>query len=492
MRTVHRALFDAATPSSPSQKVAGSSNEVSTSNVEHTTFIPTSLREELSWFNFDCIADLLGFFSKELTRASRMDLTPDQAKDSVRLVRNLLLESNSLIDCDKLYAGLKSLKRRDNTPVKPGTRYSTLLSLKKLACYLLQERAFLPAHRDLLNTLISRISEWQPKIAKQRSQRRTELWKKDSQNLAELDFSLAWREDLYANYLQLLQDPSSTLSDHLQCRAFILLRIVSENPSRSGAILNITVPDILKVPTPRTEDSHVDLVISKHKTDATSCAYITCSVELFRLLRLFATIRQKWTKDDGSDQILFVSQSGVPMQSSNLITTVNSLYHKLGGRGHMTPTFSRKRTARLAAAENSGMTQNMAATGMNHSISTHRRFYAGERPSEEETRRASSKVHSFLKEHSTYRVNTDTTTSDRSKLSSDSPPSSPNSEKRRTEYTSAQNRALKTAFKEGLQSGNTISISDIKEKLESDENLKALLSTRSPRQIYDKLRHMND
>lgn len=484
-----------------------------------------TLSEQLAWFEFSNLSELFEWFKTELMRPSRQNKSREKATDCVRLVRGVLETSQSITDVDKIYSGLEGLKRVDGKLCQPGTKYAALLGLKRLYTYLKQDRARVVQVVQLLDQLIERFSEWQPKFSALKSRRRSEVFKLDGLNLSKLDFSLAWNREYHEKYLEILSSDDASLANKIEARNFALLRIICENASRTGAICNITTDDILNCPRPDpSSNESVEITVSDHKTGNKGCAFISCSTQLFELLESLVKLSLTWsTKARSSDQEsptkchLFLSSLGKRMSCSNVVSCVNTIYSKLGGQGRMSCTASRKRCARIAVRQKSATLHRKFAQAMNHSLNVHERFYSG-RPDQghdAQTQVYTSEMHQFLARHKHERVETitqpatDPSVNDSSDFSQriinlpsqDDDTTAASDEihdgtsvRHRLEYSGHDLLVLRSLLTEYFQ-GQTqrpISVFHIRQAMAERSDLAELMQRRSAsaRQIYDKLRKM--
>lgn len=449
--------------------------------------LPIDLSTELMWFDFQTLEDLLTWFEKELKRPSRQQMTHALAMTHVRQVRALLDAGKSLSKADDIYVALDSLKCRDGTNMKPGSKYSVLLSFKRLLTYLKQERGAV-IYKEKLSRVIERIQEWQPRLSADKKRRRAELWKQDSLNISQLDLSIPFDETTSNMYLEALTDEGMPISKQLEARSFVLLRLMAENASRVGAILSVSISDVERIKLTDEMES-ITLTIPRHKTNDFGCAFLVCSRVLFTLMDKLAALSRRWLSPDTEEEHLFVTQHGTPMSGSNIVSCVNSVYKKLGGKGRITPTITRKRCARLTVMERSVELQRNHARAMNHSLATHERYYAS--MPEDETRELSVEMHRFLNERQGRRVCTQSTST------ATAPETEPIIEtpvKRRRTYTEAENQTLRTVFCDVFRAEDPekMTLALVYEKMDSSTELQDLMKDRRslPREIYDKVRHM--
>lgn len=514
LRTVHKNEFLGPQKASmlPAVPVASVSANHEVVAVEAAACLtPITFEQELSHFGFKSLHELLDWFKSELQRPSRQSLNDSKANDYIRLVKALLLSSQSLWNPDKIFAGLSNVRTRIGKRIQPGTRYTTLTAFKRLISYLLQERCILESDEKLLRLLSERIAEWQPKISREKRTRQAVLWKSDNKNMEKLDFSLAFRQDVYQKYRDLISDPYITDIQKLQVRSYILLRIISENASRNSEIRGICISDVEdRIVLPG--DKNIQLTIASHKTDQQGCAFIDCTVALIDMMKRFAPISREWNARGphipNGNSPFFVTSTGQPLTASNIVSSANSLYKKLGGEGHFTPTISRKHCARLTAKENDLSLQQSHAKAMNHSLSTHQRYYggkiaeAGVKDENLDTQAKSSRLHAFLLSRRDRRSATETRPStsecyaqesEKNTDTEDGPEEYP-AKRGRQEYTESDITILRESFATFFEPNNTdkLTIAIVRQVIEQNSPLQALVKERcaSDRQIYDKVRKM--
>lgn len=443
-------------------------------------------------------------------RPSRLNMDEQKARLHCRNVENILssIDFDKLLDPDIVFTALNRLCRSDKSPFSPGTKYSILISYRRMLNYLLEEFPFAVDETGKIHIMLRRVEEWLPKIAAQRSARRAQVWIEDTANLAKIDISLAFNNTACEKARSCLIDEYSTDPCLIEARNYVLLRLFAENATRSGAPRLMTVGDVLSA---TVSDTNADIILiasHQHKTvQSHSCAFISASRELYDLLKLLATRRSKELsaqgkkEDDINQSTLFVNiaqNSHGEMSSSNIVVAINQAYGKLGGRGHLTPTLTRKRAARMfvqkpvpirespADVDNNNIQTDMARA-MSHTLSTHQRYYAGNHVNEEVTRRNSSRLHDFLRENRDVKPVALALAETESERDADMTLG----RRKRQNYSEAEERIINKAFAKFYDSANEkLTLGDVVRAIDSNAKLQSIVNQgqRSARKIYDKVR----
>lgn len=110
-----------------------------------------------------------------------------------------------------------------------------------------------------------------------------------------------------------------TKNNHTRVRNCLLLKIITANPHRTGALMNVTLTEMFEGKSQK--NGHHVLLVAKHKTQSTyGPADIIVDQETYKLLEVY---RDKY-RPDSDAQELFVSWSGKALDASSIINGLSS------------------------------------------------------------------------------------------------------------------------------------------------------------------------
>lgn len=363
--------------------------------------------EELSELGLDSQELALQYFCDYLTSEDRRNLTSTAANEHLRLVRTVLSVAKTVFRSDQLLHQALMVDIRARTDGKgfraPGTIRTAINSYRKFLTSL-SLLAKLPATLAELERARQLCDTWTSALRRQVETRRVEIFERDRQAIKNANMEVVFKRATVDEYSKLLAAfPDISIRDQLAVRGYLLLRVVAENAQRSGPIFSLTKVHLEQAAYDKDHQVFVAHLAVNKCIAAQGGATLCFSVELKDLLTAFVPIRDYWVlsspqsprpKDTG---LVFITTTGLPMSSSNINDSLNSVYTRLGGTVRLTPTLMRKRCGTLAAVSDDPSLPKKMSLAMSHSLATHERYYQG--PRDEDSKIAmSARMHGFLAE----------------------------------------------------------------------------------------------
>ncbi|XP_068678068.1 uncharacterized protein [Montipora foliosa] len=292
-------------------------------------------------------------------------------------------ELNSLFDKDLIRD--KFLKEHAEQKYTADTIKAYLLSLRHFCSYIIAEE---PNSIKVDSALVHQIEEkarlWTSSYKKDSNRRHLQKMNEDLANLITPEMVTKYERSESArsavSYIGQLSGAHSlevNQAIYTLIRDFVLLEITFANAHRSGVLANMTLSEFKKV---KRADKSFVISVANHKTaDTHGPARVVLPPTLFSYLTVYVNEVRSQVESSSSDKnsdkaVVFLSWSGLKLESGQISTAINAAWRKGGMEGHISSTLFRKSAVTTVHANHKEMRGDLADL-MAHKETTAKKFY---------------------------------------------------------------------------------------------------------------------